>query len=353
MREQKKYLIIYHKEDNDGVFSGALFYDYLINRMGCKLEDLCFIGADYNILAEFSRDNKVEDLHWDFENIIMTDISFNDVSYMKKLWKEFGTNFVWCDHHAPIIKASFENKFSDIPGIRDTGRSAILNVWKFLYDQFDEAYNLKKVPELLRILSAYDSWTFEKECYDFEYVRNVNKAVTINYNLNLGKARYLVHDLYITYVENKPSSMSLIYKDAPLIKELHEEGKKLNEYDDIVMKDIIEKYGDCSWRLSIYDKKTCKESFRDACAIFHEGQSNSTFFKSLKNTNIKNGIVFKHQPNGNWVVSLYNVDDEDSFHCGEFMKRSYNGGGHKGAAGCTLSKAQFINILKTKLLVDK
>ena len=132
MQEQKKYLVIYHKEDNDGVFSGALFYDYLINQIGCKLEDLCFLGADYNMLAQFAKDNTVEDLHQKFENIIITDVSFNDVSYMKKLWKEFGNNFTWCDHHAPIIKASFENHFDDIPGIRDTTRSAILNVWKYL-----------------------------------------------------------------------------------------------------------------------------------------------------------------------------------------------------------------------------
>lgn len=354
MIEQKKYLIIYHKEDNDGVFSGALFYDYLINRMECKLEDLCFLGADYNMLAEFSKDNKVEDLHKDFENLIMTDISFNDVSYMKKLWKEFGTNFVWCDHHAPIIKASFENKFSDVPGIRDIKRSAILNVWKFLYDQFDEAYNEKKVPELLRILSGWDSWSYEREGYEFEYVRNINKAVTVNYELKLGEARKLVHDLYMVYVEHQPSGkMSEVFKDGSLIEQLHETGKKLNEYDDQVMRDIIEKSGDRAWKLAIWNEDKQEFSYRNACAIFHQGQSNSTFFKSLIDTNCQNGIVFKHQPNGNWVVSLYNVKDGDSFHCGEFMKRSYKGGGHAGAAGCTLTEAQFIKVLKSKILTDK
>lgn len=354
MREQKKYLIIYHKEDNDGVFSCALFYDYLINRMGCKLEDLCFLGADYNVLAEFSKDNKVEDLHKDFENLIMTDISFNDVSYMKKLWKEFGNNFIWCDHHAPIIKASFENKFSDVPGIRDTKRSAILNVWKFLYDQFDEAYNEKKVPELLRILSGWDSWSYEREGYEFEYVRNINKAVTVNYELRLSKARKLVHDLYVVYVEHQPSGkMSEVFKDGSLIEQLHETGKKLNEYDDQVMRDIIEKSGDYTWELAIWNEDKQELSYRNACAIFHQGQSNSTFFKSLIGTNCQNGIVFKHQPNGNWVVSLYNVKDGDTFHCGEFMKRAFNGGGHAGAAGCTLTETQFIKVLKSKILTDK
>ena len=28
-----KYLLIYHEEDNDGLFSGAIFYDYLLNNL--------------------------------------------------------------------------------------------------------------------------------------------------------------------------------------------------------------------------------------------------------------------------------------------------------------------------------
>ena len=127
----------------------------------------------------------------------------------------------------------------------------------------------------------------------------------------------------------------------------------MNEYDDQVMRDIIEKSGDRTWKLAIWDEDKQEFSYRNACAIFHQGQSNSTFFKSLIDKDCQNGIVFKHQPNENWVVSLYNVKDNDSFHCGEFMKRSYKGGGHAGAAGCTLTKSQFIKVLKEKILKDK
>ena len=108
--EQKEYLIIYHREDNDGLFSAGIFYDYLINKMNLKLEDLCFIGGNYNSLSEFAKENTPKKLHEDFKHIIMTDISFNDPKYMKGLWDEFKYDFIWCDHHAPIIKASFEKK---------------------------------------------------------------------------------------------------------------------------------------------------------------------------------------------------------------------------------------------------
>ena len=53
---QKDYLIIYHREDNDGVFSAAIFEDYLLNSLHIKLEDLVFICTDYNMLNEFTKD---------------------------------------------------------------------------------------------------------------------------------------------------------------------------------------------------------------------------------------------------------------------------------------------------------
>ena len=146
-----------------------MMYYYVTRKLGFDSADVELFGATYNDLNNINQEN-LEYWKETFNRVVMVDISFNDVKKMKWLYDNFGSNFIWCDHHAPIIKASFENHFDDVPGVRDTGRSAILNVWKYLYDQFDEAYNEKKVPELLRILSAYDSWTYEREGYDFEYV---------------------------------------------------------------------------------------------------------------------------------------------------------------------------------------
>lgn len=351
---QKDYLIIYHREDNDGVFSAAIFEDYLLNSLHIKLEDLVFIGADYNMLNEFAKDkhNSPEQLHEDFKHIIMTDISFNDPKFMKKLYKEFDNDFIWVDHHAPIIQESHKQGFDNCPGIRDTQRSAILNAWKFLYDQFDEAYNQKKVPELLRILSGWDSWSYEREGYEADYVRNINKATTIKYDLSLSKAREVVHDLVNVYVKNEPSgNMSEFFKDGPLIEQLHDFGKQLNDYDDITNRGIIETAGDKEWQLFIQDEDRPEHPLiRKCCAIFHQGATNSLIFKSLRNTDINNGVVFKHNPNKTWTISLYNINDDDWFHCGEFLKEKYGGGGHKGAAGCQITQEQFIEILKNRII---
>jgi nanoRNase/pAp phosphatase (c-di-AMP/oligoRNAs hydrolase) len=47
-------------------------------------------------------------------------------------------------------------------------------------------------------------------------------------------------------------------------------------------------------------------------------------------------------------MSLYNIYDNDNFNCGTYLKENYNGGGHVGAAGCTITNTKFIKILKTK-----
>ena len=73
-------------------------------------------------------------------------------------------------------------------------------------------------------------------------------------------------------------------------------------------------------------------------------------FRSLKEYNIKNGIIFKRNNNSTWTISLYNINDEDDFDCGKYLKNTYKGGGHKGAAGCTVKESKFIKILKTKHL---
>lgn len=343
----KKYLIIYHKEDNDGVFSGAIFKDYLMYELNIAEADIDTLPADYNILADFSKAySDMEKLKEEYTHIIMTDLSFNDWRYMKKLYNAYESNLVWVDHHAPIIQCSIDNNFDDIPGLRDTSRSAILNAWKYLYDPFDEAYKQKKVPELLRILSAWDSWSYEREGYDFGYVKDVNKGVTDKYDLDLKKACKLIEIIKVYYRDE-----SNLTKDNNIILEMYNHGHALNEYEDKKMTDIVKNSGDMTWQIWDYDKEdSAHPIIHKACAIFHQGATNSTMFKCLEGSVIRHGLVFKHQPNGNWVLSMYNVENKDPFHCGEFLRNKYNGGGHAGAAGCTFTLEQFIKILKNKRL---
>ena len=321
-----KYLLIYHKEDNDGVFSGALFYNFLKKTFGENIEISTF-PADYKDMRYFENKHKdLAELHSLYTDIILTDISFTS-DYMINLYKEFENRFIWCDHHAPIIKA-MKGYNNNIAGIRNTKKSAILCVYEFLYDQF----NMEKIPELFKILSAWDSFTFKENGYTLDYVRNINKCVTIKTKLDLNEVIELVDDI-------------LTNDDKLDYEKLYAYGKTFNDYDQTNIDNIIKTSGDKSWHLLVSDSV-----MQSACAIFHQGSSNSLMFKSLESTDIKHGIVFKHNPDSTWTVSLYNINEDDTFHCGQFLREKYNGGGHVGAAGCQITQEQFIKILKNKTL---
>ena len=344
----KRYLIIYHKEDNDGLFSMAIIYNYLIHELHVDRKNIDLFGADYNDMGRICIDkgademNTIDKFMEDYTNIIMTDISFNDANVMKKLHKKLGNNFCWIDHHAPIIKESFVQKFDSCSGLRDTHRSAILNAYKYFYDVFDEYYNAKnKLIELFRILSAWDSFTFEQEGFELDYVRNVNEGVNIEYNLKVDNIIRLVEWIIYCKADSTETYDDHCQKISDLIEQLYLNGNKYNTIQNNRYGKLCSDYGE-PYKLNV--------DGRNALALFMQEQTSSMIFTSVKDK-FTNGIVFKHKKDGTWSVSLYNTNcDDHSFHCGDYMKKNYGGGGHEGAAGAQITESQFIKILKTKTL---
>ena len=49
-------------------------------------------------------------------------------------------------------------------------------------------------------------------------------------------------------------------------------------------------------------------------------------------------------------MSLYNVNDDDTFDCGVFCKNHFMGGGHKGAAGATIDREAFTQMFLNKYI---
>lgn len=333
--KEKKYLLVYHKEDNDGCFSAAMFYNYLLN-MSVPAYNITLYGCDYNDIDKVSvaaPGNKVKTYFEQtadmYDYLIMTDISFK-ADIMKRLFKSKENNFIWVDHHSPIIKDSFKFEFSDVNGIRDTSRSAILNAYKFLFDQFDNNYIEKqKSIELLRIMSGMDSWSFDKEGFSKEYVMSVNQGVTNTFLLEM--------DAVIEYVR------TLLY----------------DKHDDDWYDAEIEKFksiGEMYLRVEAHKMaenvaKSAREYILDddkvACGFFYAGQSFSQIFDSVKDK-YEHGVLFKQLSDNKWTISLYNTRDDVKFHCGEYLKSKYGGGGHLGAAGCQINDEQMIEIIKTR-----
>ena len=326
---KNKYLIIYHKEDNDGVFSGALAYNYAKEYLGKT--DIVLFGTEYNELNKLWTSGEV--YNWEYDNIIMTDISFNYPEAMQYLYNKFGNKFVWVDHHTPIIKESFKYKFDACPGLRDSSNSAIINIYKYLYGQFGENCTKKKIPELLRVLSAWDSFTFEREGYELDFVSKVNIGINYMYNLDIERVIVLLRNL-VVFGEDSDVEANNSY-----IQSAYTAGDIILTYKRQEDERLIKNCGDLNWTVD----------GREACALFIQGSSTSQIFNSVKDK-VKNGIVFKRMTDGNWGISLYNTNLDDTFHCGEYLKKNYKGGGHVGAAGCQVSEKEFKRMLKTKTI---
>ena len=93
-----------------------------------------------------------------------------------------------------------------------------------------------------------------------------------------------------------------IFTDGDYVNSIVNRYVKLNEgsvkvinYD--ITDNIISFYGDLTW--------TVGEDNNSACALFTQGPSNSIMFRSLKDYNIKNGIIFKRNNNSTWQRSIF------------------------------------------------
>lgn len=332
--DRSKILICYHNEDNDGVFSCALLYNYFKDELHFKHEDIVLFGLDYNSSKSINR-TTIKEWHNEYNHLIITDFSLpiKLMEYAHKLW---GKQFMWFDHHRPVIEASYNSKnyLSECEGVRQTDRSAILCVWKYLYDQFDidKNENKENIPELLRILSAWDSFSFEYEGYELDYVKSVNMGVTHLVNLDVYTAAHYISNI------DRDSTLSDLMRHAEDVGEIlyADERNRMNA--------IVTKSGDKEWKVI-----DINGDIRTACAIFVTGPSNSQMFSSLLGE-IENGIVFKRNSNGTWAVSIYNISNDDTWHCGSFCREKYKGGGHLGAAGFQVKQSKMISMLRKKTI---
>jgi len=349
----KKFLIVYHSEDNDGVCSAAIILNYLINNLKIDRKNIDLLGSTYNSLNKL-QENDVVTEKWpkEYDHIIMTDISFNDWKIMKWLYNTFANKFTWIDHHAPIIKLSKEHNFDDIEGLRNISNSAIYNAYVYLYDPF----KLEKIPYVVWMLSAWDNWNYEREGINQEFCRAFNKGFTIESKLSVNWylnniSLILDNKLNGDFINAIVESNEISDLQSQIIN-IYNKGKEACEREDEDNKELIRINGDKSWNVNGIP----------AIMVSTTGSTNSLMFKSLqvKDPSINDlriAIVAKHCSDGNWTISMYNIYDFKGvrenplyFHCGEYLQKKYNGGGHEGAAGCTLTVNKFCKILKSKQL---
>lgn len=336
--KEDKVLLIYHKDDNDGVYSAALIYRYLDEKLHVPVENIDTMGADYNLLDSIKR--KVKEWKEQYTSVIMTDISFNDWRVMSKLQKTFDGKFIWIDHHAPAIRMSVEHGYGSACGIRETWTSAIGLAYEWLWDPLRVNKSSTNMPQILQYLAGWDSWN--PSVYgiaDSDECMAVNLAANMDTHLDLSRAIQEVRDMMYDDGSESDRGRSNFY-------ELQESGQTILEYQKAQWATLVKENAEYGWTVN----------GRSAVAMFLQGPTTSKMFESISD-DVKNAIVFKHAPNGKWNFSVYNLEKEydKEINLGMYLKTipekvGRTVGGHSGAAGGTISQSKFLKLLKTKAL---
>ena len=183
--ESKDCLIIYHKEDNDGLLSAAILGNAIANAKNLGGEPgtysgVSYYGTNYSELSAWvkakangEQDSPLDDILESFDALVITDISFNEPDAMLALKQHYGKSFLWIDHHAPAIERANEIGYWDVEGVRKSTCSAIMCAWEYCYGN-------KPAPGVFVKLSDYDSWTYPRKKDIYPTQEDIDELFALN-----------------------------------------------------------------------------------------------------------------------------------------------------------------------------
>lgn len=293
-------MIIYHKADLDGYFSGALVKSIY--------KDETLYGIDYN--------ETIDDTVLDAEGIIyLVDFSL-PVHQMQK----YAGKMVWIDHHRTAIEDSKKYGYDDILGVRDENYAACELVYAYLYKQ-SSVFPLEE-PAIIKYVGNWD--IHRKVGYDEWYDTQVVQLGLKYKYLNCGIDKLVDEIDWLLNMSSTDVKNSLIYSEGNLLW----------------------------YHQQLENKKLVKSAFevqvdgKPASAIV--GPIGSAVFDSVKNREqlwvVFNGI----SPDGVKMSVYKDPDVFVDFNCGDYLKEHYGGGGHPSAAGAFIDFDTFTDIIKSK-----
>ena len=292
-------LIIYHNADWDGMFSAAIVQK---GRMTTSR----LYGMNYGDTAP--------DLE-PYDRVIIVDFSL-DVDAMVK----YKDKIVWIDHHAPKIREVAEkvgmtkNGYPMIKGKYDlTGKySAAYLCWEYCVPA-----NVK-VPECIRLVSAYDVHNKEIEPWDrtlaFQmYMRTMRMSVGAAGWLIFGDPDYCGDDEIDATLENQIKIGEL------MLAAKREEEARAFKSDAWPVK--IGKY--------------------NGYALMTHDRSSMICEQALRNPDVDFCLLLNRHPKYDCAFACgVRVNANSDFDASEFARR-HRGGGHVKASGCVLSLEEF------------
>lgn len=301
-------VIVYHRVDYDGL--GSMLVANTALSQDKEIDNIDLFGWNYGDTLP----DVTNDLGANYDIIVMVDISFPpEVMLELKSLGRVGVNTIWIDHHITAINDSIKFGYDDLDGIRFDGKAAIENTWEYFFPGII-------APPIVQLLGTYDVWN--KERFDWEnLVLPLQFALKAKYSLSVEALSEAWPELCIAGWEE--------------LKELVESGKLILSYLRSAWRGAIKRY---SWEVTVGGK------YRGIACTTTEFSSN-LFGEKAKEYDVMISICW--DPSARyWRISMYSDPSfPTDFHCGEYLKAHYNGGGHKGAGGGQLNQEQYLRLI--------
>lgn len=292
--------IIVHHNDMDGIFSGALIYDYEKNKN--KTDWVKCIEVDYTINLN---DILKEDVSLNDLTVYFVDYSFSkkeNVDVVNKILNN-GNKVVWIDHHK-----SSENVFYEMPDNNENIVCIVNTEYCAAVLCYEYITSLKNDKNILKYVNSWDIWK-----HDMINDREFKEGFTDN------------HYTAESFGEIIGGLLEDENKEQEFIYECISKGKSICNYLDDNNESLCKSNG-FEFRIDYFGKEI-------KCFALNQ-YGNSTVFGNRIN---EYDIVVLIKFNGDqFVYSLYSNKDE--IDCSEIASAlgtfdGLGGGGHKGAAG--------------------
>lgn len=297
----KKVLIIYHRVDYDGIFSGLVARDFYSQEV---INDIKLLGWNYNDpMDKVNQAVSIADI------IVMVDISFPPEFMLQLQSQNRMKEVVWIDHHISAIENSEKFYYNYLDGIREIGKAAAELTWSYFFGG--------SVPKIIQYVSAYDIW--DKEKFDWEEE---------TYPVQLGlKARYGVSE------KNIGSDWGEIIQSNPdFMEDLIYDGQLIYQFVQKNWKSYCKNY---SFPVKVAGK------YNGVCLLNCEFGSNQ--FKSIIDDYDVYIVVNRRGPD-TFNISMY----KEPGRLDEFSCAGYGGflNGHNSASGGVINLEQFIKLVR-------
>lgn len=261
------------------------------------------------------------------DHVYIVDLSFtaDTVDQLRTIWDKLDNknNLYWIDHHKSSIELMSSNPMS-VPGIRDDRYCGAYLAYRYFYSGDRPEYTESKD-------EYYDMPTFIKYVDKYDCFKDVNKSVQEFMLGYQAKSEPLDYDGYTGWW-----AVMLDYNanlgDKIIVDSLIKTGSIIYDYRESKYKAI---------RKRIFYGHLKAPGFEDKIIPFvNTDESSSLVFGDIYD-NYPAVCVFRTDGN-NWFASLYsNIKKYPDTDC-SIAAELLGGGGHKGAAGFSISNGKSI-----------